>query len=83
MIKQNRRTIQQEMQIATICLEHSEKEFERRSKIEFWRGFYAHRWLRKLLTDIRGVVVETPLDNQYLSHWIAKSGLQSEWQKAQ
>ena len=37
----------------------------------------------KLLTDIPGVVVETPLDNQYLSHWIAKLGLQSEWQKAQ
>ncbi|MEK6628635.1 MAG: hypothetical protein AABY53_08410 [Bdellovibrionota bacterium] len=33
--------------------------------------------------DPRGIVAETSLDHKYLGGWIAKLGLQQEWQKAQ
>ncbi len=45
--------------------------------------YYRMRGSEKHLTDIRGIVAETSLDNEYLSRWLTKLSLQQEWQKAQ
>jgi len=45
--------------------------------------FYRMGGSEKHLTDIRGIVAETPLDNQCLGGWIFKLSLQQEWEKAQ
>lgn len=45
--------------------------------------FYRMGGSEKHLTDIRGIVAETPLDDKYLSGWIAKLGLHQEWKKTQ
>ena len=35
----------------------------------------------KHLTDIRGIVAETTLDQDYLNLWIDQLGLASQWKK--
>lgn len=43
--------------------------------------FYRMGGSEKHLTDIRGIVAETNLDQDYLNTWIQRLGLTSEWQK--
>ena len=43
--------------------------------------FYRMGGSEKHLTDIRGIVAETALDNDYLNKWIIQLGLANEWKK--
>jgi len=45
--------------------------------------YYREGGSEKHLTDIRGILAETTIDETYLSEWVAKLGLASEWEKAQ
>ena len=46
-------------------------------------AFYREGKSAKHLTDIRGILAQTPIDSQYLEDWIQKLGLGSEWKEAQ
>jgi len=43
--------------------------------------FYRQGESQKHLHDIRGILAETPLDQQYLDYWIDQLNLASEWKK--
>lgn len=43
--------------------------------------FYREGGSEKHLTDIRGIVAVTDLDQSYLEKWIARFGLKPEWEK--
>lgn len=45
--------------------------------------FYRQGGSEKHLTDIRGILGETAIDDAYLAEWVTKLGLLTEWQKAQ
>ncbi len=36
---------------------------------------------QKHLKDIRGILAETPLDQDYLTHWVGKLSLEKEWEQ--
>lgn len=48
-------------------------------KLDFYRSGRSF----KHLTDIRGILAQTPIDLAYMQHWIQKLGLQAEWLEAQ
>ncbi len=43
--------------------------------------FYREGGSEKHLTDIRGILAETSVDQSYLNSWIERFGLQNEWKK--
>jgi hypothetical protein len=45
--------------------------------------FYRQGGSEKHLTDIRGILAQTEIDQSYLQEWIIKLGLTAEWKKAQ
>jgi len=45
--------------------------------------FYREGGSEKHLTDIRGILAQTNIDEAYLQGWISKLGLTNEWKKAQ
>ena len=45
--------------------------------------YYREGGSEKHLTDIKGILFETVVDDAYIAGWVAKLGLSAEWQKAQ
>lgn len=44
--------------------------------------FFREGGSEKHLNDIREILIETPIDEEYLQKWVARFGLTMEWQKA-
>lgn len=48
-------------------------------KLEYFREGGSQKHLR----DIRGILLQSPIDEAYLERWISKLGLQPEWEQVQ
>lgn len=48
-------------------------------KLSYYREGYSEKHLR----DIRGILLNTEIDKEYLNKWLQELKLETEWKKAQ